>query len=31
MISNDTKLSPKEIIPQIEAFTQAGYLMPVEI
>jgi len=30
MISTDTKLSPKEVIPQIEAFTQAGYLMAVE-
>jgi|GEM_PF-5398016 len=31
MISTDTKLSPKDVIPQVEAFTQAGYLMPVEI
>ena len=31
MISTDTKLSPKEVIPQIEAFTQAEYIMPVEM
>ena len=31
MISSDTKMSPKEVIPQIEAFTQTGYLMPVEM
>ena len=30
-ISQETKLSPKEVIPQVEAFTQAGYLMPVEM
>jgi DNA-binding MarR family transcriptional regulator len=30
-ISQGTKLSPKEVIPQIEAFTQAGYLMAVEM
>jgi DNA-binding MarR family transcriptional regulator len=30
-ISQETKLSPKEVIPQIEAFTQAGYLMAVEM
>jgi DNA-binding PadR family transcriptional regulator len=30
-IASDTKLSPKEVIPEVEAFTQAGYLMPVEM
>mgnify|MGYP001765782388 FL=1 len=29
-IAQGTKLSPKEVIAQIEAFTQAGYLMVVE-
>jgi len=31
IIATDTKISPKEVIPQIEAFTQAGYLMPIEM
>lgn len=31
MMSTDTKISPKEVIPQIEAFTQAKYIMPVEM
>ena len=29
-IAQGTKLSPKEVIAQIEAFNQAGYLMVVE-
>jgi DNA-binding MarR family transcriptional regulator len=29
-IAQATKLSPKEVIPQIEALTQADYLMAVE-
>ena len=30
-IAEGTKLPPKEIASQIEAFTQAGYLMAVEM
>ena len=30
-IAQETKLMPREVISQIEAFTQAGYLMAVEI
>jgi DNA-binding PadR family transcriptional regulator len=30
-ISQDTKIIPKDVISQIEAFTQAGYIMPVEV
>jgi DNA-binding MarR family transcriptional regulator len=30
-IAQATKLSPKEVITQIEVFTQSGYLMAVEM
>jgi len=30
-IASEIKLSPKEVITQIEAFNQSGYLMAVEM